>query len=78
MCVLQKSFFMKENFFSITKNFFFSSRKTIFFLNLKEFNCLGIFIAETNNIKWRYASAKASAFADCRVEFRTLLSTIVW
>ena len=48
---------MKETFFFFTKNFFFSSRKTFFFLNLKEFNCLGIFIAEANTIKWRYAEA---------------------
>ena len=60
---------MKEIFFSLTKNFCFSSRKTIFFKFLR-INCLGIFISEANTIKWRYASAKASA--DCRGEFRTL------
>ena len=64
---------MKEIFFSFTKNLFFSFRKTIFFFNFSEFNCLGIFIAEANTIKWRYASAKAWSFADCRGEFRTLL-----
>ena len=36
------------------------------------FNCLGIFFAKADTKKRRYASAKASAFADCRGEFRTL------
>ena len=62
---------MKEIFFSFAKNVFFSSRKTFFF-NFLEFNCLGNFIAEANTVKWRYALAKALAFADCRGQSRTL------
>ena len=63
----KKKFFMKEIFFSFTKDFFFSFRKSIFSFNFSNLT------AEANTIKWRYASAKASAFADCRGEFRTLL-----
>ena len=40
---------MKEIFFSFTKKFFFFLGK-LFVLNFKEFNCLGIFIAEANTI----------------------------
>ena len=30
LCLVEKVFFMKEMFFPFTKNFYFSSRKTIF------------------------------------------------
>ena len=62
----KKKFFMKEIFFSFTKDSFFSFRKSIFSFNFSNLT------AEANTIKWRYASAKASAFADCRDEFPTL------
>ena len=65
-------FFMKEIFFFFFKKLSFLVLGKLFFFNFKEFNYLGIFIAEANTTKWRYASTKASAFADCRGEFRTL------
>ena len=39
---------------------------------ISSINCLGIFFffAEADTKNLRYASAKASAFADCRGEFR--------
>ena len=40
--------------------------------SLSSFKDLGIFFAEAGTKKRRYASAKASAFADCRDEFQTL------
>ena len=58
LCLVKKVLFMKE------KNFFFSSKKTIF-LDFYKFNCPSIFIAQANTIKWRYALAKALAFLDC-------------
>ena len=67
----KKDFFMKEIFLTFTKYLFFSSRKTFLF-NFLEFNYLGIFIAEANTRKLRYASAKALAFVDCGGEFRTM------
>ena len=63
LCFVETVFFMRKNLF-FYKNFFFSSTKT-FFSNFYEFNCLSIFIAKANTIKWRYASAKALGFANC-------------
>ena len=65
LCLAKKIFFMKEIFFSFTK-YFLVLGKLFFFLISKNLT------AEANTIKWRCASAKASAFADCRGEFRTL------
>ena len=53
------------------KNTFFI-KQDISFLKKKKKNCLGIFFAEADSKKHRYASAEPSAFADCRGEFRTL------
>ena len=61
--VLQKKvFFIKENNF-FQKNMFFSSRKTIFFQIYKNLTALAFLLPRQILQKWRYASAKASAFA---------------
>ena len=64
ICACKKAFFMKEIFFSFTKDIFFSSRKKF----LSSY-CLGIFIAEASTIKWRYASAKALALPTAKANF---------
>ena len=71
LCLVKKFFFIKETFSSFTKNFFLVLEK-LFFFNFLKFNCLSIFIAEANTIKWEYALAKALAFANCRGKFRML------
>ena len=49
-----------------------SSSKFVLKTSSSLFSCLAIFLAEADTKERRYASAKASTFADCRGEFRTL------
>ena len=74
---VKKKIYERNLFFLLQKISFSVLGKLLFFFNFLEFNCLGIFIAEANTIKWRYVSAKASAFVDCRGEFWTLHHSII-
>ena len=50
-----------------------SSLKFVWKTSSSLFNCLGIFFAKADTKKRRYASAIASAFANCRGEFWMLM-----
>ena len=68
LCLVKKGVFWKSFFL-----------QKISFLLLGKIFCFKIsknLTASANAIKWRYALAKASVFADCRGEFRTLEANI--
>ena len=62
----KNNFFIKPNIsFFLTKIFFYSWKSIFFKIPMN-------WTAKADTKKYRYLSAKASVFADCRGEFRTL------
>ena len=77
----KNNFLLSETFlFFFSKNIYFKFLEMffIFFKDSKEFNCLGNFFAEADTKNHRYTLAKASALADSRGEFRTLIKTFLF
>ena len=76
----KNNFLLSETFlFFLAKIFILNSWKCFFFFkDSKEFNCLGNFFAEADTKNHRHTLAKASAFADSRGEFRTLIKTFLF
>ena len=71
----------KNTFFYYAKHFFFFFKQKYIYFSLlenkffkipKNLIALAFFFSEVDTKKHRYASAKPSAFADCRGSFRTL------
>ena len=61
-CIKRKIFFFKQKYI-------FLCLETYFFKISKNLTASAFFFAKADTKKHRYASAKASAFADCRGEF---------